>query len=183
MIEALSAVIAMLPPDLSDMKRVVSVFVSVMFFVKQGDRARRAQFSSILDLVVRNQGWTLAYRPLETGTVLSMQNTPDPRVYTVLVAVPVSLAPSCTTGLWDSGAVTRHVMPYREAQKSITIRGERIDPVKKFGTYVRIRHPARHSRRPGSVSEYFSSTNDRCVKRVCAHSCRRGIGNMVVAWE
>jgi hypothetical protein len=29
---ALSAIIAMLPPDLSDMKRVVSVFVPVMFF-------------------------------------------------------------------------------------------------------------------------------------------------------
>jgi hypothetical protein len=34
------------------MKRVVSVFVPVMFFLKQGDRARRTQFSSILDLAV-----------------------------------------------------------------------------------------------------------------------------------
>lgn len=34
------------------MKRVVSVFVPVMLFLKQGDRARRTQFSSILDLAV-----------------------------------------------------------------------------------------------------------------------------------
>jgi hypothetical protein len=45
----------MLPPGLSDMKRVLSVFVPVMFFLKQGDRARRTQLLSILDLAVCNR--------------------------------------------------------------------------------------------------------------------------------